>query len=343
MDNRRLPRPAISVRSTSTFKPTLTLCIAVYKGGRYWQECWESVKPLADLFDKIQVSINYSEFQPQDIAVLDTPPRPENLRLIVRPKFLSAVEHFLSYIDYLDTDYAFLLAHDDWLLKDGVEEVLAYLQQFAQQLVAVFGSHAWIETDTSYSGISRELAAAPEGVSTDDFVLSDIDNFLAINVSGLVTPVKAMKRCKPMMGMFAEGFRGDNFVVTYPGITRVLQTFQPSVKIRLHAQQAGAFLNLKNRAIDNTTYYFVQALYGSDPFFVARAIEQVMLCPFRYRQPYAIWQILKLLIASTRWEGYKRYGLMLRCLPRATATFFANRTYRHPLEEQPPLLGDVGT
>jgi hypothetical protein len=315
--------------------PTLTLVIPVYKGGAYWAECWASVLPVAHHFDQILVSLNYSELQAQDQVILETA-RPPNLRLIVQPQFLSAKAHGQVILDYYTTDYVFLLAHDDWLLPEGVAEARALLQTHGHRPISIFGAHAWGETEHSYAGVSRELAATPGGVSPADFVRADIDNFYSINMSGLIFPVAGYQRWKPGLQLFTEGFRADNFCLTFPGIERIFQTYQPSVRIRMHAGQAGASPNLKHRAMDNALYYFVQALYSADPFLVSRALEQLLLAPFRYRQPYAIWQVCRLLAASTRWAGRKHYGGLLRYLPSALDTFFRHRYNRQPRQPPPP-------
>lgn len=317
--------------------PTVTLCIPVYKGGSPWEECWASVLPQAGLFDRILVSVNHTDLQPHDLAVVRSASSP-NLHVIAQRETRPVVEHMLAYLDALETDYVFFLAHDDWLLPEGAAEAVDLLRRNRGRSISILGSQRWTETDTAYGGVSCELAAAPDGMSPADVVLADIDNFLAMNMSGLVAPVRSLLRWKPVIRAFTRGIRLDNFLVTHPGVDRVFQTRRPSVKIRLHAEQAGRFTDVRPRAVDNVTYYFAEALYGADRLVVVRAVEQLMLLPFRYREPYALWHLAKLVWMSALWPRPRRFGAMARALPAATCAFFRNRLYRRPLRRQPDEL-----
>lgn len=48
----------------------LYLKIAVYRGGDYWKECWASVKQNLEFFEGVFISINYSDLQADDIALI---------------------------------------------------------------------------------------------------------------------------------------------------------------------------------------------------------------------------------------------------------------------------------
>lgn len=293
--------------------PTITLCIPVYRGQNYWQECWESVRPLAKKFDKVLVSFNKSEFQQQDINVL-LANVPENVEYIIHDKMLPPIKHFLKYLEKIDTDYVFFLCHDDWLLEEGLLEALKLLRDKADKHISIFGAQEWIETPEDNMGITRELIAFPNGINVQDFVRLDIDKFFAFNLSGTICPVMYLKKHQMVIKEFLLGFRFDNLMVTLPETDSIYQTYAPSVRIRKHANQAGKIPAPKERAFDNITYYFFQALNSSDKDYIYKLVDQIVLFQICSRKIKTFIHFFRLFIVSRKWNtssAKKRYILYI--------------------------------
>ena len=301
LDIKRPTQHAIGIQ------PTVTLLIPVYKGGAYWQECWQSVTPLAHKFDRILVSFNYSELQQQDLQVVEAD-KPDNLEVIVQPQLLPTITaHVVSLLDHVDTDYIFFLCADDWLLEAGLVEALELLRNHADQNLSIVGSHEWHETADFYSIVTQHLSTFPEGIKASDYILMDMDSRLAIQLSGLITSASSLKGCQPMMKMFSTGWRLDDFVAVHPGIDRLWQSLQPSVKIRRHPGQVSAQgAQVRSTIVtDNTSYYLIQALHSSDSQFISRAVETVYQI-WDKNQPnflQAVLHILRVLLASLTWRN----------------------------------------
>jgi len=259
-----------------TAAPSLTLCIPVYKGGTHWEECWNNVKELTHYFDSVLISFNKSDLQMTDVSLL-LKDKPENVKYIIQPEYLEPLAHHCAIIKHLNTDYVFFLCHDDWLLEPGLKEIQTILMNASSdQQIAVFGSHDWSESESSYPGVTRELLAFPSGITVNNFVLMDIDNSFSFSLSGVVCPVTGLKENISMSRLFLKGFRFDNFIVTSPGIKRIFQTQHPSVRIRLHPGQESRQGYLNETKFDYMTYYFIQCLNGPDEEFMYRTANQMI-------------------------------------------------------------------
>jgi Glycosyl transferase family 2. len=278
-------------------RPTLTLAIAVYKGQDYWKECWESVKPLAGYFDKVFISINKSEYQQEDIEVLTGGDIPANVSYFVQTQMLDTTDHLMACINAIKTDYVFFLRHDDWLLQEGLEEVINILEKHCGENIAIFGAQEWIETDSCYKGITRELMAFPEGITTTDFILYDIDKEYTFNTSGVVVAVKKFVNHSKVVKLFKRGTRFDNLLLTYPGVEMIFQTFHPSTRIRILPGEK----NNAESILDNMTYYFFQAVNHSDDYVVVRLTERLVNLSHFHRTMHAMCHFIKLVFISLRW------------------------------------------
>lgn len=282
-------------RPMTASSPTLTLCVPVYRGGAYWRECWETVRPLAGQFAEIVVGLNGSPLQEEDRAVVEQAPVP-NLRVFRQEQPLPSREHGVFLRRQLRTDYVLFLCHDDWLLPEGVAELRGILDRHGGGGdAAVFGAHAWTGTPTRHPGITRELAAHPDGIGREAFIAADIDRFFTFNLSGLAAPVAALQRWDPVLQLFQRGFRSDNFQITNPDIRRIHQTTAPVARIRIHDAQEGAAPDPDSRFADNLVYYFVAALYARDPVLRRRCIQQ-----FSLRRPLLLARGLARLLAACR-------------------------------------------
>ncbi|MEQ9483879.1 glycosyltransferase family A protein [Coleofasciculus sp. F4-SAH-05] len=303
LDIKHPTQPAIGIQ------PTVTLLIPVYKGGAYWQECWQSVTPLAHKFDRILVSFNYSELQQQDLQVVEAD-KPDNVEVIVQPQLLPTITaHLVSLIDHVDTDYIFFLCADDWLLEAGLVEALELLRNHGNQHISIVGSHEWYETTECYSIVTQHLSTFPQGMQPPDYILMDMHSRFFIQLSGLITSTSSLRTCQPMMKMFSTGWRLDDFVAAHPGINRLQQSLQPSVRIRRHpgqVSQQGALVRLST-VTDNVSYYLIQAFHSSDPLLISRAVEKVYRswsqCQLIPHFLPAGWHILRLVLASLTWQN----------------------------------------
>lgn len=285
-----------------TSNHSLSLCITVYKGGIFWKECWENVKVLSHYFDTILISFNKSEIQMEDVAIL-LAEKPENVVYFVQNNYLEPIAHHLELIKNLKTDYVFFLCHDDWLLEPGLKEIHSILNDMNGEQVAIFGAHEWSESETTHYGVTRELLAFPSGIPLKDFILSDIDNYYSFSASGTVCPVNGLKDKESMIRMFSKGFRYDNFIVTYPGIVRILQTRQPVARIRLHAEQDGQQPYPLERKLDNISYYFIQCLCGPDEeFFMHRTIDKMIQYAFSRPIKGTLTHFITLIKESGSWK-----------------------------------------
>jgi hypothetical protein len=308
--------------------PTLTLCIPVYKGGKYWEECWKSVAPLAHYFDSILVSFNKSELQMKDVSVL-LENKPGNVRYLIQPEFLEPLDHYAAHVDYLDTDYVFFLCHDDCLLEPGLKEMQMFLRTASGKKIAIFGSQEWSESEETYPGITRELRAFPSGITVNDFVLMDLDKNISFSLSGSVCPVKGLQKIKSMDKLFLKGIRHDNFMITYPGIERIFQTRCPSVRIQLHPGQEGRQNYSKERKFDNMTYFFIQGLHGSNDVFIYRNLKQIIHYLSMNPKKGSITHFLRLIKESRHWNitpsQYFRVSLLFyKCAMDAVCQRTAN-------------------
>jgi hypothetical protein len=307
--------------------PSLTLCIAVYRGGSYWKECWDSVKGLSHYFDSILISFNKSELQMTDVSVL-LADKPENVTYLVQQEYLEPMAHHCEFIKHVNSDYVFFLCHDDWLLESGLKEIQTILNNNHSKMIAIFGSHEWSGSETTCSGITRELLAYPSGIPVHDFILRDIDNSFNFSISGLVSPAKGLKEKISMRKLFSKGFRYDNFVITYPGIERIFQTQQPSVRIRLHPGQEGSQGYPEERKFDNMSYFFIQCLCGPDEnFFMNRTVDKIIRVTGRGPYKGTISHFLNMIIESRHWgitpRKYLDFGLFFfRLSGQKTCVYF---------------------
>ena len=164
----------------------LHLRIAVYRGGAYWKECWESVKENLDLFDGVYISINQSELQEEDIATVRDL-RSDKIHLLCQEKYLTAAQHGIVMNNWLKKfhldGYVYILCHDDILVREGLLELRAMP---LQETDAVFCGAHFFSSDGSEVPDPSQEADYTFPVSPEKFVL--IHGRLSLNISRLVVP-----------------------------------------------------------------------------------------------------------------------------------------------------------
>lgn len=318
--------------SSDWLQPTLTLLIPVYKGGAYWQECWQSVTPLAHKFDRILVSFNYSELQRQDLQVVEAD-KLKNLQILVQSQLLSFTDHIVSIVQQVETDYIFFLCADDWLLKDGVEEARELLQKNLDNTISIVGAHEWGETFSSYQGITRNLCNFTEGMKVADYLLTNFDRCLPLQLSGLIVSTTSLQQCKSMMELFSSlGWMLDDFIATHPGVEIMFSTFHPLIRGRIHPEQLGKQVSLlkASRVTDTINYYMFHAFQSSDQALISCSVDKIHQLWIELKLVpdfiYVSFYILKLLIISLSWRQcqgrFRTVSCLLSYLPHLFDKFF---------------------
>lgn len=277
--------------------------------------------PLASRFDSIIIGFNKSDLQESDARVIGGD-CPKNVRTVFQPATLMPPQHLAALIEKIETDYVLFLCHDDYLLEDGVVALRKLIDEKAGLKMAVFGSHRWGESESTYRGVTRELQVYAEGLSVEQFVLADMDHAFAFTLSGLASHVDTLRKRLPEIRIFDKGFRLDNLMVTAPGTNRVFQTDVPLVEIRLHTDQEGRQPQVRARIIDNMSFYFIHALYARDELLVKRAVEQIMTYAAHAARPFVLVHLARLLLASASWSGTKSYRTCFKFLSSWLLTSF---------------------
>jgi len=284
--------------------PTLSLCIPVYNGGKLWNECWKRVLPLAEMFDQIVVGFNKSNLQDEDAQVVSMD-SPSNVKTLFQQELLTPSLHLAALVEVIDTDFVLFLCHDDYLLAEGVEELRKLIEKKAGVQCAFFGSHQWGRNEEFYSGITRELLLYPDGIDAEQFIISDMDHAYSFSLSGLVGPVSSLQRNVKKIRLFEKGFRLDNFMVTAPGVEKILQSSVPIVEICIHPDQAGRQVEKRARVLDNISFYFIHAMCGKDERLVRRCIEKIVFMALHARRVFVFGFIFKLMLSSLTWTEDK--------------------------------------
>lgn len=219
----------------------LNLVIGVYRGGGYWQEAWESVQPLLNCFQGVYISINYSEIQEQDIALISGC-NSDKVHWISHDDYMTSLAHGMKIYQWLSSlqlqGRLLLLCHDDLLLKDGIEELLTLPDKDDD---AVFGSFCFFDQDSKYRPIGvRQFSLASGGAwDSNTFARFLFDNRCMISVSGIVLSVAAYTENMPSVFALKHGCGSEVVLMINPQVKKIRQTRSPLVKVRLHTQSEG--------------------------------------------------------------------------------------------------------
>lgn len=218
----------------------LHLRIAVYRGGAYWKECWESVKENLDLFDGVYISINQSELQEEDIATVRDL-RSDKIHLLCQEKYLTAAQHGIVMNNWLKKfhldGYVYILCHDDILVREGLLELRAMP---LQETDAVFCGAHFFSSDGSEVPDPSQEADYTFPVSPEKFVL--IHGRLSLNISRLVVPATLFHSKDVSSNALQYGYWAELCYLCSPFIERICATVKPAVKVRVHNQSEGSFI-----------------------------------------------------------------------------------------------------
>ncbi len=219
----------------------LNLVIQVYHGGDYWREAWQSVQPLLSCFQGVYISINYSEIQERDIAVI-AGCDPTRVHWICHRNYMTACEHGKKIYQWLISlplhGHLLFLCHDDLLLKEGVEEILSFP---GKEDEAVFGSFLYFDQDHKYRpiGVRQFSLASGEAWDRTTFARYLFDNRCMISVSGIVLPVAAYTKNTPVHFSLKYGYGAEVVHLINPHVKKIRQSGSPSVKVRLRPESEG--------------------------------------------------------------------------------------------------------
>lgn len=241
---------------------SISLVVPVYKGGEYWKECIESINKYGYGFDEVLVSINKSDLQNDDIKYFKSLCKLDNVTLIVQNKSLSPLKHFLSYIELIQNDYIFMLAHDDILLE-GSLKVKNYLKQHGKELdISLFGSQSYFDDNNKYLGEVNELRGLKNAISSQCFVEYDLGKHFDISLSGITFPTKSIVNNSYYLEKFVRGIRVDYFFLTNCDIKFIHQLEKNTAKVRRHPNQESAIIGLEERTFDSIIYYVYHIKYS---------------------------------------------------------------------------------
>ncbi len=219
----------------------LNLVIQVYRGGDYWREAWQSVQPCLNYFQGVYISINYSEIQEQDIALIagcDS----DKVHWISHKNYMTAREHGEKIYQWLSSlqlqGHLLILCHDDLLVKEGVEEVLSFS---GKEDEAVFGSFLYFDQENKYRpiGVRQFSLASSEAWDSVAFARFLFDHRCMISVSGIVLSVSAYAKNMPSVLALKHGCGSEFVLMVNPQVKRIRQTKFPLVKVRLHTESEG--------------------------------------------------------------------------------------------------------
>ena len=170
----------------------LFLQIAVYNGGDFWQECWESIVSNIDLIDGVYISFNYSPLQKQDISTIQGFTS-EKVKWRKEDKMLSAQEHSRNinrWLSGFDLDgHILVLCHDDILERQGLLKLKEFNLQKNEAVwlgASFFKDKNNVIPPSEYKDIFSE-----ERISSEEFFWTFHER--ALNVSRCVLPFQAYK------------------------------------------------------------------------------------------------------------------------------------------------------
>lgn len=220
----------------------LNLRIAVYRGGDYWRECWESVKQNLDMFDGVYISFNYSELQAADIALIQEEPS-EKIHWRKENKTLTAVQHCKNterwFRKFHIEGHVFMLCHDDILLRDGLLELKKLDLQ--KNDAAIGGVYAFYQDASLHRRpITIHECCCRSNTPITAFMFCHLFEYRFVNVSGIVVPASIFHHKYGAWLLLHYGHWAEYCFLCNPEIKKIYQTIHPVVKIRLHQASEGA-------------------------------------------------------------------------------------------------------
>lgn len=166
-------------------------------------------------------------------------------------------KNFYALIENVKTDYIIFLQRND-ILQNGILEINRIIQEYGHNHdIIILGSYHFICNDnTSFS--SSEISFLSEGIDQLFFIEQEISKPYLINVSGTVIPIKVLVKNKSYFIKNCNDILFEHLLVACPSISRIFQTKNISVKIRLKETQLP---NLFNDTIKKKIENFYLLLY----------------------------------------------------------------------------------
>lgn len=217
----------------------LSLRLAVYKGGEFWRECWNTIKENIDIFDCIYISFNYSELQQQDIALIENF-NSDKIKWRKENRMLSAVEHgrnidrFLKHCNV--SGHVLILCHDDLLVREG----LLKLKQLSlgHNEAAWLGADFFTENGMPVPEVCRKDIVSDQKIPVEKF-LCDLPQ-RALNVSRIVLPAEIYYLPQLPWNNVKYGYFAEIFYLCNSMIHNIQQLSATCVRIRMHSGSEGA-------------------------------------------------------------------------------------------------------
>ena len=217
----------------------LFLQIAVYNGGDFWQECWESIVSNIDLIDGVYISFNYSPLQKQDISTIQGFTS-EKVKWRKEDKMLSAQEHSRNinrWLSGFDLDgHILVLCHDDILERQGLLKLKEFNLQKNEAVwlgASFFKDKNNVIPPSEYKDIFSE-----ERISSEEFFWTFHER--ALNVSRCVLPFQAYKMPVCPWLLLSYGYWAEVAYICNPCVEYVRQMAEPGIRIRKHAGSESA-------------------------------------------------------------------------------------------------------
>ena len=219
-------------------KMKLALRVAVYNGGTFWKECWESIKENLDIFDGVYISVNCSESQEHDIELIKNFSS-DKIKWRKEDQCLSSVAHGVNIDKWLGgfqfDGHILILCHDDILNRNALLRLKEFelKQDEAVWLGASFfyGKNIVIPQG-EYADIVSE-----QKISSDEFFRTVYNR--ALNVSRIIIPFSVYEKQICPWQLLSHGYGAEVTYLCNPCISYIQQMSEPGVKIRRHANSEG--------------------------------------------------------------------------------------------------------
>jgi len=252
----------------------LHLKVAVYRGGTFWKECWESIKQNLDLFEGVYVSFNLSELQDEDVAVIGDL-QSEKIHWIRQKRFLSAAQHGVAMDHWLRQfrldGHVLIFCHDDILIREGLLELHAMNLQESD--AAFCAAVVFFEKkEGRRSLVARELAWQSRAPMSPEVFLTTRDQLL-LSVSRVVIPAAAFRNDPAVWNLPEYGCWAEFCYLCAPEVSRIFQTAAPAVGVRWHENSETSRTPRSLRVFDTILFQLYMFSRSKDPCLRLRAAK----------------------------------------------------------------------
>ena len=217
----------------------LFLRVAVYNGGGFWRECWESIKENLDILDGVYISVNYSESQKQDIELIKSCPS-SKVKWRKENEYLSSVAHCVNIDNWLlnfDLDgHILILCHDDILERKGLRKLKEL--ELKQDEAVWLGASFFYEKNMLGLQEKYQDIYSDEKISSEEFFRTFHKRTL--NVSRILIPFSAYRMQTCPWRLLGHGYGAEVTYLCNPCVNYIQQMREIGIKIRQHADSEGA-------------------------------------------------------------------------------------------------------